>query len=183
MEKRSKEKWVDFINHFEVYIGTVLLFLMMVFLFAQVVSRYVFRHAVVWTEELSNILFVWVSYLGISGAVLGRKHLRIDALVDSLPFRVKKGLLLFGSLLTSLVCFYLAVPTAKNMLNLTAMGSTTMLLGIPAWASYGILPVCLVLTGVRFIQETARLSREGPARMGSTSTILDFLDGEGEEDE
>lgn len=67
---KAKHIWHEFINRFELYIGCVLFLAMMVLLTIQVVTRYL-GHAITWTEELSCIMLVWMSYLGFAG----RDHL------------------------------------------------------------------------------------------------------------
>lgn len=84
----------NFIVNIDQYISAVLFIIIMFLLFLQVVSRYVFHHSFTWTEELSIILFVWMTYLGVSSAVTYRKNLRIDALLNVLPFKAKKTLLI-----------------------------------------------------------------------------------------
>jgi TRAP-type C4-dicarboxylate transport system permease small subunit len=51
----------------------------------QVVSRYVFNAPLVWSEELSRYLFIWLSFLGAWYAWIEREHLGFDMLPDFLP--------------------------------------------------------------------------------------------------
>ena len=81
MEKNGFD-WKKFIVNIDQYISAVLFIVIMCLLFLQVVTRYVFKHSFTWTEELSVLLFVWMTYMGVSSAVTYRKNLRIDALLD-----------------------------------------------------------------------------------------------------
>lgn len=47
-----------------------------------VVARYVFHNPIVWTDELAQILFVWLSMLGSAIALHRGQHMRMMALVD-----------------------------------------------------------------------------------------------------
>ncbi|MBV9734305.1 MAG: TRAP transporter small permease subunit, partial [Acidisphaera sp.] len=49
-------------------------------LFAGVLSRFVFRHPLVWTDELASILFLWLAMLGAVVALLRGQHMRLTAL-------------------------------------------------------------------------------------------------------
>ncbi len=51
-------------------------------LFAGVVSRYVFDDPIIWTDELANFLFLWLSMLGTVVALRGDGHMRLTTLVN-----------------------------------------------------------------------------------------------------
>src|SRR5258706_2079775 len=51
-------------------------------LFAGVVSRYVFRRPLVWSDELASILFLWLAMLGAVIAYRRSEHMRMSALVN-----------------------------------------------------------------------------------------------------
>ena len=53
-------------------------------------------------EEFATIMFVWMIYLAISAAVTYRKHLRIDFLLDMMPFKVKKVMLIISNVIFAL---------------------------------------------------------------------------------
>ena len=91
---KNKITWKEIFNEFEIYIGTVVFVVLTVLLAIQVVSRFLLNHAFTWAEELAVIMFVWLIYLGVAGAVTNRKHLRIDALINVMPFKAKRVLLI-----------------------------------------------------------------------------------------
>ena len=51
-------------------------------LFAGVVSRYVFRSPIIWSDELASILFLWLAMLGSVVAFQRGEHMRMTALVS-----------------------------------------------------------------------------------------------------
>ena len=59
MDRENKD-WKKFLVNIDQYISAILFIVIMVLLFLQVVSRYVFHHSFTWTEELSILLFVWI---------------------------------------------------------------------------------------------------------------------------
>lgn len=69
---------------------TSVLFLFTVFLaLIQVFFRYVLNNALGWSEELTLIVFVWMSFLG-SGVALSRvQHMKIDIIPNLLPHNAK----------------------------------------------------------------------------------------------
>lgn len=48
---------------------------------AQVVSRYVFDHPLVWVEELATYSFIWATFIGASLALKLGRHVRIETIV------------------------------------------------------------------------------------------------------
>lgn len=58
-------------------------------LFIGIVARFVFNHPLTWSDELASITFLWLAMLG-SVLALGRgQHMRMTALADILPERVR----------------------------------------------------------------------------------------------
>src|SRR6201994_4994493 len=54
-----------------------------VILFAGVVSRYVLRQPLIWSDELASILFLWLAMLGAAVAFRRGEHMRMTAIVAS----------------------------------------------------------------------------------------------------
>src|ERR1700745_4047673 len=67
-------------------------------LFAGVVSRYVFDSPLLWTDELANFLFLWLSMLGAVVALQRDGHMRLTTFVGSVPPRVGQWLGTVGGL-------------------------------------------------------------------------------------
>lgn len=161
-------------NEFEIYAGTAVFLVLTVLLTVQVVSRYLFNHAITWAEELAVILFVWLIYLGVAGAITHRKHLRIDAVINAVPFRVKRVLLILDNLITFGFCAYVIFPFSQLILNLMSSGTVTSLLRLPKWVIYSIVPFCLMLTCVRLVQDTVKLTRENETELGASKPTIDI---------
>lgn len=163
-----------FLNEFEIYLGTIIFIILTVLLTIQVVSRYLFNYAITWAEELAVIMFVWLIYLGVAGAVTKRKHLKIDALINAVPFKVKRALLIVDNVITFGFCAYVIFPFSQLIINLAASETKTSLTRIPKSVIYSIVPVCLVLTCIRLIQDTFRLTRENEKELGTSKPTIDL---------
>lgn len=72
--------------------------------FAQVVSRYIFSKAIVWSEELATIAMVWAVYLGAAIAMRKRFHIRILVLVRLMPRPMALLTVIVGDILFLLFC-------------------------------------------------------------------------------
>ena len=171
------------LNHFEVYAGAGIFIIMTILLFVQVVTRYCFGHAVTWAEEVATILFVWMVYLGVAAAVLSRKHLKIDAFVEKLPFKAKKTLLIISNVIFLAFSLYIIFPMMSLVNNYAAKSAASPILKIPKALSYVVMPLCFLLTAIRLVQEIIRLSKEKEKELGVSKPIIDIaaLEKEAEE--
>ena len=59
-------------------------------LLAGVVSRFVFHHPFVWSDELASILFLWLAMLGAVVALQRTQHMRLTAVVSGLPPSIRE---------------------------------------------------------------------------------------------
>ncbi|MDR1533646.1 MAG: TRAP transporter small permease [Planctomycetota bacterium] len=58
----------------------------------QIFCRYVLGSPLVWSEELSRILFIWVALIGWTLAMRHGSHLRIEFLMDKMPAGMRRGM-------------------------------------------------------------------------------------------
>jgi len=72
----------NLIGHLAEAIGAAIVVAETVILFAGVVSRYVFNSPIIWTDELANFLFLWLSMIGTVVALRGNGHMRLSTLVN-----------------------------------------------------------------------------------------------------
>lgn len=170
--KDGKFNLRTFLNNFEVYTATICFFILTILLTLQVISRYALQHSFTWMEELGTIMFVWMIYFGVSGAVTYRKHLRIDFVLDMVPFRVKRFLLIFSNIIFSAFNVYICLVMV-NVIQLLGSSVTTML-RMPKAVVYSIIPVSLILTVFRIVQDTMKLTRENAAELGASKPSLDL---------
>lgn len=76
-------RWFD--DNLEIWLVNLLLANIAVWVFVQVVLRYIFSYSLPWSEELVRWCFVWFIWVGVSYAFKTRKHICIDVLVTKLP--------------------------------------------------------------------------------------------------
>jgi tripartite ATP-independent transporter DctM subunit len=73
------DRWI---GHLTEGVGAVIVVAETCILFAGVVSRYVFDSPIIWTDELGNFLFLWLSMLGTVVALRTDGHMRLTTLVN-----------------------------------------------------------------------------------------------------
>ena len=76
---------LDRIGRVERGVAIVMMATMVVCIFAQVVSRYLFGQPLVWVEELSTYAFIWGAFVGASAGLKQGRHLKIESFVGRLP--------------------------------------------------------------------------------------------------
>lgn len=81
-----------------------------------VMTRYVTESPAVWTTELSGILFTWVVFIGAMMAFRDGEHIRVTLLLDKLPARARRVLLLTGDLIVFAFLVYVAWLSVQMMM-------------------------------------------------------------------
>ena len=169
---KLKHIFYEVLNRFELYIGCVLFLIMMVLLTVQVISRYA-GHAITWTEELSCIMLVWMSYLGFAGAITSRKHLRIDAFINSRSFKVKKMLLIVSNVINAFFAALLISHMNNVVVTFSSINAVSPIMRIPKSVAFAILPICMALIIIRTVQECIRLAKEEEKQLGVGKPTFD----------
>lgn len=77
--------------------GAILIVVEVVILFSGVVFRYVLHHPLVWSDELADMLFLWLSMLGAVVAQHQGGHMRLMVLVGLAPPRWRNRIEVFSS--------------------------------------------------------------------------------------
>jgi len=133
------------------YLSVFSIALMLVIIFLQVISRYLFNHSFEWSEELARFLFVWVVFIG-SALIIGDKgHLAVKLLSVKLKGKIASTVLNVIIELCSLV-FILILITQGGKMTKTMMFQTSPALGIPMGYVYSIIPISGVLMLLYFIK-------------------------------
>ena len=103
-DPRALEIWLIRLNQWTVI---ALMAVMTVLVIANVFSRYLLSYSIVWVEELTRYLMVWVTFLG-SGLVLRYgAHVAVDTLQDALPPAIARVLRVLIVALLALTLAYL----------------------------------------------------------------------------
>ena len=74
-----------FAQEIEEHVATLLMVVLLVVVALQVFTRYVTGAPLAWTEELARYLFIYLVFVGASGAIRSRSHVRIDMFARRIP--------------------------------------------------------------------------------------------------
>ena len=131
--------------------------LLMAFLMsAHVVGNLLFNRGIPGTYEITEMLIVIITFVGVGYAARHARHIRMSAFYDILNQRWRKVLLIIISVGTATLMFYFAYKSAQYDLALYARGRTSSALHIPMWVVNLALPAGFTLAGVQYVLTTIR---------------------------
>lgn len=151
-------KTLKFFNHGVVKVVnglmTAMMSLMTLFIFMQVLYRYVLRQPLSWSEEISRYLFSAITLFGAVLLYRDNKHINMTLLKDLIKSKTAKtGVDIFASLL---VLFFLGVvirygfPMSSKMIALNSFSSSMVWLKMGY--VYMLLPVSAVFSAAAVIE-------------------------------
>ena len=128
----------SFFDNIEKYVVYVLFTALIILMFTQVVARYLFSVAWGWMETITRLLFVYITFAGMSWACKSGEHLRVSALAEFAPGKNTKTILfLIGDFLLTLVCIYMGYLIAGMTLTVYQSGQVyTSAAWLPKWVLY-----------------------------------------------
>lgn len=138
--------------------------------FINVISRYCFTNSFSFTEEITVIIFVWVSMLGIAAGFRRFSHLGMSYFVELAPKKLQARLAIF-SMACSLVMIFFMIYEGYTMVdNQIMLGARTAALEIPLAFQGLAIPVGGLFIACRALQagvaEYKRLSAAADAGAG-----------------
>lgn len=140
-----------------VLVAMLLLAILVATTLLQVLSRYVFRQPVDWTEEASRYVFVWLGMIGAGVAAKDRAHFFVDLFLERLPPRLSRYVLVCVALVSS--AFLLVVSWAAVELAVSNAVQESPVLAVPMSVPYFAIPVGFILMTVFTLADTVRTVR------------------------
>jgi TRAP-type C4-dicarboxylate transport system permease small subunit len=121
---------------------------MALMVFVNVALRFLTDHSILWVEEVSRYLMIWLTFLG-SGIVLRYgAHIGIDTLQERLP---RQAPAIRALIFVLLLAFFATMVWLGVRYALLTWGQTTPVLGIPIGAVYLAMPVGFALLIVHLL--------------------------------
>ena len=160
-------RWLD--RHFEESIACLCIVAVACFVFLQVILRYGFNSALVWTEELSGFAMAWAVYMGASLAVRERFHVRILAGVVAFPRPVALPLVMLADLIWLGFNLFMVWVGLDYLAVLRERTSTSPALDINMLWPESIVVIGYVLMTFRLLQIYVRWWRSGRTELPGVS--------------
>ena len=129
--------------------------MMVLLVFGNVVLRYGFNYGIIFSEEVSRFLFVWMVFLGSVLMLRENGHLGVHTVTKLLPLGGKKVCKFLGDATTLACCGLMTYGGWKivglNMVNYAPVS------GIPVGVVYSVLLVCSIGMSVLLLGSIYRL--------------------------
>ena len=116
--------------------------------FANVVLRYTTDRSLLWVEETSRYLMIWLTFLGAGLVLRYGAHIGIDTLQDALP---RHAAAIRAAIFCLLLAFFATMLWLGVRYALLTWGQTTPVLGIPIGAVYLAMPIGFALLIVHLL--------------------------------
>ncbi|HET9147698.1 MAG TPA: TRAP transporter large permease subunit, partial [Acetobacteraceae bacterium] len=113
-------------------------------LFAGIVARAVFLHPLIWSNELAELIFVWLTMLGAAIAVRDDRHMRMTAFVERLSpgWRIR---LRAGADVVQLVAVLAMIAPSLQFLQVEELSSLSQIGISSAWEAAGLVAGFLLI--------------------------------------
>lgn len=148
---------------------------------ANVLSRTLLSQSLAFAEEGSQILVVFVTFLGLGYATGKGRHIRMTALYDQLSLPWRKRLTIAISATTAALLFFFAFLALRYSFGtVRELGSRSPVLGIPLYLVTLAAPLGFVLAGLQYVLAVVKnLRTEGVWLSHETEDTHDAAPPEG----
>ncbi|WP_170336096.1 TRAP transporter small permease [Ruegeria arenilitoris] len=130
--------------------------LMAVNTIANVFGRYVFNQSIYFSEELNEFLIVIVTFMGLGYATRKGIHIRMSAIYDALPIKLRKGLMVIIAATTAVVMAVLAWYALEYVQKVASRGRITPALQLPLYLTYVWVVIGLSLASFQYLLTAIR---------------------------
>jgi TRAP-type C4-dicarboxylate transport system permease small subunit len=147
--------------------------LLVLLVMANVVARYLLGIGILWAEEASRLLFVWVVFLGAYIALCRKGHMAIVMIVDFLAPLPRRLISVIGWGFVFVFLAALTVAGYRLVMGTVGFGRVTPILGISAAWAYLSVPLSAGLMALRVLQEIAEAWRSPPEHLDGSAKPLE----------
>jgi TRAP-type C4-dicarboxylate transport system permease small subunit len=152
----------DAVTKFGCVVAGVLLVVIVLSYCYEVVARYFFSSPTTWATAVVSFLLCYIVFLVIPELSRQRSHIYISIVLDVLPKRVSRILLLFGYAIAAGACLLAAYFCFDaTMAQYTRNIMTVSEWSVPKWAISVVIPYGFLSTSIYYIRHL--FSGQGPA--------------------
>jgi TRAP-type C4-dicarboxylate transport system permease small subunit len=137
-------------------------------LFINVILRKFFNGSIYGADELARVLFIWMSWLGISIGERRSEHIRIDMLVQKLHGVPKKTVELIANIITLCILAVLVYYGIGIVEVYMRKGVATSMYKIPQALVYASVPFSCGVMAIRLLFHTIDIFKKPDLEEGGT---------------
>lgn len=141
------DKWIRIL---EETVCSLSLAVIVTLVIVQVFYRYVLSSGILWIDELVTNLMVLMVLFGAALATRNKVHTDLQVLLRRSSRKISLGLKIIGAVVVGLFLLTLIYFSALHTFN--SRNLTTIMIEIPLWVVYGILPVGGILIFYEFVK-------------------------------
>lgn len=124
---------------------------MAILLIANVFFRSVLNSSLSFAEELGSFFIVIVTFWGISTAARFNNHINMNAIIDNMPFKIRKTMMIVISFFTCIVMIYLGYLFLLYALDSLKVSRISTALEVPMVIIIMILTVGIFVTALQYL--------------------------------
>lgn len=124
--------------------------IMAVLMVTHVLGRMFFQIGVPGRTEVTELLIVLITFVGVSYAVRRARHISMSAIYDQLKGIARKVFIITICLVTGALLFFMAWEAIGYVETIYRRQRSTSALGIPLWMIYISMPIGFTLAGVQY---------------------------------
>lgn len=144
---------------------TLALIVVVVLTLAQIFFRFVLNAPLIWSEELSRLLVVWMTFIGAAVVCWDGRHLNIDVLFGILPSAAKQIVRVINAVISIALLVILVEPTMRlveieNFAELGALEIPSGIVRLPVAIGAVLMVLAIAL---RLLYRRRRVPADDPA--------------------
>lgn len=144
-------RWLD--EHFELVLLATLLVVIACVELLQVICRNVpFVPALEWAEEFCRFAWIASVFISIPYCVRTMTQLRVTALIDFMPFKLKNIVNIVVDIFTFVILAIMSYASVGVFFKILASGELSPAMQWPMWIMYAIVVIGFVLGTLRSLQ-------------------------------
>ncbi len=147
------------VDRFEVTILVVSTAALAILLIINVIMRNVYR-SIHFAEELSRLFIMLITFVGTSYAARKARHIRMGALLELLPTKVEKVLIIIISIISAAIFFILGAIALEYVIVLYQRQTVTSSLRAPYWTFVLIAPIGLFMASFQYVRTVIKNFKE-----------------------
>ena len=155
-------------KNFEEIVASLLFCITLSLVVLNVITRYVLREGIPWSEEFATGCFVWTAFIGAAACYKRRQHMGVDVIVKRLPQKAQNIIKIIVDILLAVLCTYLfcigclyIMRSYRKPTAILGISSATFSISLPlAFLDMAVWSVVFIFRDLKCIKKYGRTFSE-----------------------